>query len=32
VVNLREATRTVKTGDRVLLDGDAGLLQVLTHD
>jgi pyruvate,water dikinase len=32
VVNLREATRTVKTGDRVLLDGDAGSLQVLTHD
>jgi len=31
VVNLREATRTVKTGDRVLLDGDAGRLQVL-HD
>lgn len=32
VVNLREATRTVKTGDRVLLDGDAGSLQVLSHD
>ncbi|MET0387998.1 MAG: PEP/pyruvate-binding domain-containing protein [Polyangiales bacterium] len=31
VVNLREATRTVKTGDKVLLDGDAGRLQVL-HD
>jgi len=31
VVNLREATRTVKTGDRVLLDGDVGRLQVL-HD
>lgn len=31
VVNLRDATRTVKTGDRVLLDGDAGRLQVL-HD
>ncbi|HEY2733525.1 MAG TPA: PEP-utilizing enzyme, partial [Polyangiales bacterium] len=31
VVNLRLATRTVKTGDRVLLDGDAGRLQVL-HD
>jgi phosphohistidine swiveling domain-containing protein len=29
VVNLRIATRTVKTGDRVLLDGDAGRLQVL---
>jgi phosphohistidine swiveling domain-containing protein len=32
VVNLREATRTVKTGDRVLLDGDAGRLQVLAPD
>jgi pyruvate,water dikinase len=31
VVNLRDATRTVNTGDRVLLDGDAGRLQVL-HD
>jgi phosphohistidine swiveling domain-containing protein len=31
VVNLRIATRSVKTGDRVLLDGDAGLLQVLSH-
>lgn len=31
VVNLRIATRTVKTGDNVLLDGDAGLLQVLSH-
>jgi phosphohistidine swiveling domain-containing protein len=29
VVNLRVATRTIKTGDRVLLDGDAGRLQVL---
>lgn len=32
VVNLRVATRAVKTGDRVLLDGDAGRLQVLGHD
>jgi phosphohistidine swiveling domain-containing protein len=29
VVNLRIATRTVKTGDEVLLDGDVGTLQVL---
>lgn len=29
VVNLRIATRTVKTGDHILLDGDAGRLQVL---
>ncbi len=29
VVNLRVATRTIKTGDRVFLDGDAGSLQVL---
>jgi pyruvate,water dikinase len=32
VVNLRVATRAVKTGDRVLLDGDSGRLQVLGHD
>jgi pyruvate,water dikinase len=32
VVNLRVATRTVKTGDHVLLDGDAGRLQVLHRD
>ena len=31
VVNLRVATRTVRTGDEILLDGDAGRLQVLTH-
>jgi pyruvate,water dikinase len=29
VVNLRVATRVVKTGDQVLLDGDAGRLHVL---
>ncbi len=29
VVSLRVATRMVKTGDRVLLDGDTGRLQVL---
>ncbi len=29
VVNLRVATRAVKTGDTVLLDGDTGRLQVL---
>ena len=32
VVNLRVATRTIKTGDHVLLDGDAGRLQVLRRD
>ncbi|HKP57024.1 MAG TPA: PEP/pyruvate-binding domain-containing protein [Polyangiales bacterium] len=32
VVNLRVATRAIKTGDRVLLDGDSGRLQVLGHD
>jgi rifampicin phosphotransferase len=30
VVNLRNATRVVRTGDYVLLDGDAGRLQVLS--
>ncbi|HEX7479715.1 MAG TPA: PEP/pyruvate-binding domain-containing protein [Polyangiales bacterium] len=32
VVNLRMATRTIKTGDQLLLDGDTGRVQVLGHE
>jgi len=32
VVGLADATRTIKTGDRLRINGDLGFVQILTED